>query len=127
LETLESVFVLPEAAPHSDPSWFGFAIGVRPEAPFSRNDLVQHLERRRIGTRLLFAGDLTQQPAYQEIEYRAVGELPVADFVLRSVFWIGVYPGLDDQAVDWVLEELHGFVSSRHATVSRTARATRST
>lgn len=113
LADLDSVFVLPAATPGSEPSWFGFALGVRPEAPFSREELVRFLEARRIGTRLLFAGDLTQQPAYRDVAYRVVGPLDVAAYVLESVLWIGVYPGLDDAAVDWLLGVLRGFVSSR--------------
>lgn len=119
LEDLQSVLVLPEATPASEPSWFGFAIGVRPEAPFSREELVRFLEGQQIGTRLLFAGDLTQQPAYREVAHRVIGRLEVANFVLRSVFWIGVYPGLDDDAVDWVLEVLRGFVTSRIESATR--------
>jgi CDP-6-deoxy-D-xylo-4-hexulose-3-dehydrase len=128
LEDLQSVFVLPEATANSDPSWFGFAITVRPEAPFSRDKLVQFLEEQRIGTRLVFGGDLTQQPAYREVEHRAIGSLPIADSVLRDAFWIGVYPGLDDHAVDWVLSVLHDFVGS-HVTprISRIDSATRPT
>ena len=119
LEDLQSVLVLPEATPHSEPSWFGFAIGIRPEAPFSRDELIRFLEGRRIGTRLVFAGDLTQQPAYREVEHRVVGPLEVANFVLKRVFWIGVYPGLDDEAVDWVLDVLRGFVISRTESATR--------
>lgn len=84
----------------SEPSWFGFPLGVRETAPFSREALVQHLEAQRIGTRLLFGGNLARQPAHQDVEYRSVGELPNADFVLYRVFWLAVYSGLDDTAVD---------------------------
>jgi CDP-4-dehydro-6-deoxyglucose reductase, E1 len=111
LADLESVFVLPEAPPETEPSWFGLALGVRDEAPFTREELVRWLEERRVGTRLLFGGNLLRQPAYREIEHRAVGELPVADFVLQRVFWVGVYPGLDDPAVDWLVQIMHDFVS----------------
>jgi len=112
LTDLESLFVLPEATPGSEPSWFGLALGLREDAPFTREQLVQHLEHRGIGTRLLFAGNLARQPAYRDVEYRAIGELPVADFVLERVFWVGVYPGLDDVAVDWLIDVIHGFVGS---------------
>jgi CDP-6-deoxy-D-xylo-4-hexulose-3-dehydrase len=128
LEDLQSVFVLPEATANSDPSWFGFAITVRREAPFSRDQLVQFLERQKIGTRLVFGGDLTQQPAYREVEHRVIGSLPVADSVLREAFWIGVYPGVDDDAVDWVLSVLHDFVGSHGPPrISRIDSATRPT
>jgi CDP-4-dehydro-6-deoxyglucose reductase, E1 len=111
LADLESVFVLPVATPGSEPSWFGFPLGVREDAPFTREDLVHHLEARRIGTRLLFGGNLARQPAYADVEYRAVGELRNADFVLYRVFWLGVYPGLDDTAVDWLIDVIRAFVA----------------
>ncbi|MCJ7432168.1 MAG: lipopolysaccharide biosynthesis protein RfbH, partial [Anaerolineales bacterium] len=94
LENLQKFFVLPEATPNSQPSWFGFPIAVRPEAPFTRNQLVQFLENRKIATRLLFGGNLVRQPAYQNVSYRVIGSLENADFVMNQVFWIGVYPGL---------------------------------
>ena len=75
LRSLEEFFILPEATPHSDPSWFGFLLTVRPEAPFNRNELVRFLESRQIGTRLLFGGNLTRQPAYRHVQYRTVGAL----------------------------------------------------
>jgi CDP-6-deoxy-D-xylo-4-hexulose-3-dehydrase len=112
LADLEEVFVLPRATAGSEPSWFGFALGVKPEAPFTREQLVRHLEQRRIGTRLLFGGNLLRQPAYREVNHRVVGGLPVADFVLERVFWVGVYPGIDDTAVDWLLDVIHAFVSA---------------
>jgi CDP-6-deoxy-D-xylo-4-hexulose-3-dehydrase len=109
LGDLEGLFVLPQATPGSEPSWFGLPLGVREEAPFTREQLVRHLEQRRVGTRLLFGGNLLRQPAYRDVPHRVVGELPVADFVLERVFWIGVYPGLDDAAVDWLVEIMHEF------------------
>ena len=96
LAHLSDVLMLPEATPGSEPSWFGFPIGVRPEAPFSRDRLVRHLDSLKIGTRLLFGGNLIRQPAYQDVEYRVVGDLSCSDFVMRSVFWIGLYPGSHD-------------------------------
>jgi len=110
LADLESVFVLPEATPETDPSWFGLALGVREDAPFTREELVGYLEQRRVGTRLLFGGNLLRQPAYAHVEHRVIGNLPVADFILERVFWMGVYPGLDDVAVDWLIELMHHFV-----------------
>jgi CDP-4-dehydro-6-deoxyglucose reductase, E1 len=107
LSDLDELFVLPEATPNSDPSWFGFPIAVRREAPVDRNAVVRHLEERGIATRLLFAGNLLRQPAYKDIEHRVVGTLDNADFVMECVFWIGVYPGLSDAHVDYVVEILH--------------------
>lgn len=107
LSDLDELFILPEATPNSDPSWFGFPIAVRREAPIDRNAVVRHLEDRGIATRLLFAGNLLRQPAYKDIEHRVVGSLDNADFVMECVFWIGVYPGLSDAHVDYVVEVLH--------------------
>jgi CDP-4-dehydro-6-deoxyglucose reductase, E1 len=107
LSDLDELFILPEATPNSDPSWFGFPIAVRREAPIDRNAVVRALEDRGIATRLLFAGNLLRQPAYKDIEHRVVGTLDNADFVMECVFWIGVYPGLSDAHVDYVVDVLH--------------------
>jgi CDP-6-deoxy-D-xylo-4-hexulose-3-dehydrase len=95
--------ILPVATADSDPSWFGFPIAVRPEAPFTRDQLVQHLEARKIGTRLLFGGNLIRQPAYRTANYRVSGELTNADFVMKNVLWIGVYPGLTERMLEYVV------------------------
>lgn len=113
LEPLEDVFVLPRATPGSDPSWFGFAIGVRESAPFSRQDLVRALEAKKIATRLLFGGNLMRQPAYEGCEFRSVGELKNTDFAMNNVLWIGVYPGLTGEMLDYVAEVIRSFVSER--------------
>ncbi len=95
--------ILPEATPGSAPSWFGFLITVRPSAPFSRRQLIQYLEERRIATRLLFGGNLTRQPAWQNVPYRTIGDLTNTDIVMNQTFWIGVYPKLTPQMLDYVL------------------------
>ncbi|HID52775.1 MAG TPA: lipopolysaccharide biosynthesis protein RfbH [Anaerolineae bacterium] len=95
--------ILPEATPGSDPSWFGFLITVRPSAPFTRRELIQYLEERHIATRLLFGGNLTRQPAWQNIPYRTVGDLTNTDIVMNQTFWIGVYPKLTPEMLDYVL------------------------
>jgi CDP-4-dehydro-6-deoxyglucose reductase, E1 len=123
LEPLAAHLILPRATPGSDPSWFGFPITVRPEAPFSRRDLVAHLESRRIATRKVFAGNALRQPAYQGIACRVVGDLTNTDITMRQTFWIGVYPGITDEMVDYVVSELSSFVRSR---VSGAPAATRS-
>jgi CDP-6-deoxy-D-xylo-4-hexulose-3-dehydrase len=110
MRDLEEFFILPEATPNSEPSWFGFPLAVRPEAPFTRDQVVRHLEGNRIGTRLLFAGNLLRQPAYANIAHRVVGDLPNSDFVMNQVFWIGVYPGLDVPELAYVLDTFHRFV-----------------
>jgi CDP-6-deoxy-D-xylo-4-hexulose-3-dehydrase len=106
LADLAEFFILPEATPGSDPSWFGFILGVRPNAPFSRHDMIRHLDANRIASRLLFGGNLTRQPAYQGVDYRVVGELTNTDFIMNNAFWIGVYPGLSEAHLDYAVETI---------------------
>jgi CDP-6-deoxy-D-xylo-4-hexulose-3-dehydrase len=103
--------ILPQPTPGSDPSWFGFPISVRPEAPFTRDHLIRFLESRKIGTRLLFAGNLLRQPAYLDQPHRAIGDLPNSDFVMNQTFWIGVFPGLAPEAIDYVIDAFHEFAN----------------
>jgi CDP-6-deoxy-D-xylo-4-hexulose-3-dehydrase len=110
LKPLEDFLLLPEATPGSDPAWFGFPIGVRKDAPFTRTHLIHRLESRKIGTRLLFGGNLTKQPAYQGRRFRVAGSLLNTDFVMNNVFWIGVFPGLTKSMLDYVAETIAGFV-----------------
>jgi len=104
---LEHFFVLPEATLGTEPSWFGFPLSVRADAPLDRNAVIERLEARKIATRLLFAGNLTRQPAYLQIERRTPVPLTNTDFVMTNTFWIGVYPGLTQPMIDYVLEVLH--------------------
>lgn len=110
LKPYEDVLLLPESTSDADPSWFGFPLGVRESAPFTRNDLTQALEARRIGTRLLFGGNLTRQPAYQDVKFRVVGDLKNTDYAMRNVFWIGVYPGLSEPMLDHVVDACCVFI-----------------
>jgi CDP-6-deoxy-D-xylo-4-hexulose-3-dehydrase len=112
LKPLEEFLILPEASENSDPSWFGFPIGVRPEAPFTRDELTGALEAKKIGTRLMFAGNLLRQPAYEGWEHRVVGELTNTDFVMNQVFWIGVYPGLTREMLDFIAKTATEFVAA---------------
>ena len=109
LRGLEEFLILPEATPGSDPSWFGFPIAVRETAPFSRDELVIRLNQARVGTRLLFGGNLTRQPAYAGREFRTPVPLTRSDFVTRQVFWIGVYPGIQSEMLDYVSDIVHEF------------------
>ena len=111
LSDLEELLVLPEATPESDPSWFGFALTVRPEAPFSRLELVRYLEDHKIATRLLFGGNLIRQPAYADVEHRVVGELKNSDLAMEGTLWLGVYPGLTEEMLNYVSMTLHEFVA----------------
>jgi CDP-6-deoxy-D-xylo-4-hexulose-3-dehydrase len=110
LKPLEEFLVLPEATPNSDPSWFGFPIGVKKDAPFKRDQLTAALEAQKIGTRLLFAGNLTRQPAYEGWEYRVSGDLANTDYVMNNVFWIGVFPGLTEPMLDFIVKTATDFV-----------------
>jgi CDP-6-deoxy-D-xylo-4-hexulose-3-dehydrase len=101
---LSDKLILPEAAPDSDPSWFGFPITCRQGV--SRDKIVEYLERHKIQTRMLFAGNIIRQPCMHGAEYRVIGELPSTDRVMRDLCWLGVYPGLDDNAIGYVAEML---------------------
>jgi CDP-4-dehydro-6-deoxyglucose reductase, E1 len=107
LKDLNEFFVLPEATPDSEPSWFGFPIAVRPGAPFNRNQAIAFLESRKIATRLLFGGNLLRQPAYQGIKHRVVGSLDNTDFIMNQVFWIGVFPGITAAMLDYMVDVFH--------------------
>ena len=111
LKDLHEHFLLPEATPGSEPSWFGFPLAVRLGTNLTRNGVVQSLERKRIHTRLLFGGNLLRQPAYAGIDKRVIGELKNTDFIMNQVFWIGVYPGLDTTRLDYVIDVFHRIVS----------------
>ncbi len=111
----EEFLILPEPTPGSDPSWFGFAITVRRNAPFTRADLVRHLEENKIATRLLFGGDLTRQPAYRDVERRVVGDLHNTGTIMNDTFWIGVYPGLSEAMIEYVIGQFEKFMKSCRA------------
>jgi CDP-6-deoxy-D-xylo-4-hexulose-3-dehydrase len=105
-------FIMPEATINSDPSWFGFPITIRPESSIDRTSLLRHLDDKKIGTRLLFAGNLLKQPAYRNIEHRVIGDLKNSDLVMTNTFWLGVYPGLTDEMLNYVSEVVHNFVKA---------------
>jgi len=106
LSPLQETYLLPEPTPGSDPSWFGFPIAVKPECGRTRDAIIEFLDQRRIGTRLLFGGNLTRQPAYEHVKYRVAGDLANTDYVMNNVFWVGVYPGLNDSMIDYIVESL---------------------
>jgi CDP-6-deoxy-D-xylo-4-hexulose-3-dehydrase len=109
LRPYRDFLLLPTWSERADPAWFAFPITVHPDAPFSRRDLVTFLEERNIETRLLLAGNLVRQPGYRHIQHRTVGDLPNADRVLRSSFFVGVYPGLDSPRIAYMLEAFAEF------------------
>jgi CDP-6-deoxy-D-xylo-4-hexulose-3-dehydrase len=109
LEGVEGL-ILPKATPKSDPSWFGFPITIDPESSISRQGLLQFLDSRKIGTRLLFAGNLLKQPAYKGVDFRVVGNLKNTDIVMNNTFWVGTYPGLTSEMIDFITESITEYV-----------------
>ncbi len=114
-QPLTDVLLLPEASENSDPSWFGFPIAVHEDAPFTRDELTRHFDAAKIGTRLMFAGNLLRQPAYQGIECRVIGEMKNTDFVMNQVFWLGVFPGLTEPMLDYIADTAKSFVAEKKA------------
>jgi CDP-6-deoxy-D-xylo-4-hexulose-3-dehydrase len=112
LKKYENYFVLPEPTPNSEPSWFGFPILVRDSAPFSREKIVKYLEEKKIATRMLFGGNLLKQPAYSDLNYRALDALVNTDSVMNNLFWVGVYPGLTKEMADYVEPCFKEFISN---------------
>ena len=106
LTPFQDWLALPQATTDCDPSWFGFPIAVRPESGLKRDDIIKFLHRRNIGTRLLFGGNLLRQPAYRNIAHRVIGKLPVTEYAMSNVFWIGVYPGLGQEMLAYVADSI---------------------
>jgi CDP-6-deoxy-D-xylo-4-hexulose-3-dehydrase len=109
LQPLTEYLQLPVAGANADPSWFGFPIGLKPDAPFTRDQMTRHLDSKKVGTRLIFAGNLLRQPAYEGIEHRVIGDLKNTDYVMDSVFWIGVFPGLSTEMLDYIAKAMIEF------------------
>ena len=107
LDCLEEFFVLPKVTENSDPSWFGFALTVKPNSPKTRDQIVQDLNGRKIGTRLLFGGNLLRQPAFMGTPRRVIGDLVNSDRVMNDTFWIGVWPGLTIEMLDYMISVIH--------------------
>ena len=110
LKNLEEYFVLPKATEHSDPSWFGFALTVKPGALKTRNQIVQELNEKKIGTRLLFGGNLLRQPAFIGTPRRVISSLENTDRIMNDTFWIGVWPGLSVEILDYMIDSLHEII-----------------
>lgn len=114
LKDLTDVFILPEPTPNSVPSWFGFLLTVRQEAKFTRDQIVKHLEDQGIQTRMLFAGNLIKHPCFDEMRvsntgYRVVGDLNATDAIMNNTFWIGVYPGLTKEKLEYMVNVITNF------------------
>jgi CDP-6-deoxy-D-xylo-4-hexulose-3-dehydrase len=111
--------IMPRATEHSEPSWFGFCVTIHPGSKVKRHELVQFLDARKIGSRQLFGGNLLRQPAYENIEHRVVGDLTNADIVTEQTFWLGVYPGLTDEMLDYVVSSVREFVADPAKAMAR--------
>lgn len=107
---LDEEFILPKATTGSEPSWFGYLLTIKQNQKISRNELVRRLEDHKIGSRLLFAGNLTKQPAYAESEFRVFGELTQTDVVMNNSFWLGVWPGITEEMIDYMVTTLASLV-----------------
>jgi CDP-4-dehydro-6-deoxyglucose reductase, E1 len=113
LKKYENALILPTWSAQADPAWFAFPITVRPEARFTRTALTRYLEAHHVETRFLFAGNILKQPGYQHIERRVVGDLPNTEIVLRRTFFVGVYPGLDERQIGYMLEMFDRFFETQ--------------
>ena len=109
LASLEDFLHLPETTPNSEPSWFGFPLVLKDSAGVKRTDLINFLEQNKIGTRLLFAGNLTKQPYMTDRNFRVSGDLTNTDIVMNQTFWLGTFPGLDEPQLDYITDKLEEF------------------
>ena len=109
LQRYEEFLIMPKTTKNSDPSWFGFPITVKENKRFSRSELTMYLEKNMIMTRLLFAGNVTKQPAYKDIECRIIGDLKNTDYIMNNTFFIGVYPGINDEQIRYIAKVFEDF------------------
>jgi len=110
LKSCEEFLILPEATENSDPSWFGFLITIKPEANIRRVDLLEYLDQYKIGTRLLFAGNLTRQPYMNGRNFRVCGKLSNTDTIMNDSFWVGIYPGITKEMLDFVADKIMSYL-----------------
>lgn len=104
LKKFRDYLLLPKQNKKTDPSWFGFPIAVKENNLFTRDTLVQYLNSKKIGTRLLFAGNILKQPAYEKINYKLIGDLKNSDLVMKNIFWIGTYPGINESSIEYIFD-----------------------
>ena len=115
LKKYEKCFILPEATQNSEPSWFGFPILVKDNATFTRDEIVRNLNENKIATRMLFGGNLLKQPAYKNIKYKVFGSLENTDSVMNNLFWIGVYPGLTNEMLVYMVKIIKEFIKKHNS------------
>ena len=108
LESIADKLILPEPAEKSEPSWFGFIVSVRPESGLTRNQVTKYVEDHNIQTRLLFSGNIIKHPCFDQIRgtdaYRIIGDLKQTDYIMNNSFWVGVYPGMTDEKIDYMAQ-----------------------
>ena len=108
LESIADKLILPEPAENSEPSWFGFIVSVRPESGLTRNQVTKYVEDHNIQTRLLFSGNIIKHPCFDQIRgtdaYRIIGDLKQTDYIMNNSFWVGVYPGMTDEKIDYMAQ-----------------------
>ncbi len=114
-EGLDTYFILPKATDNSEPSWFGYVLSIRPKSGINREELMQYLNNKKIGTRLLFSGNYLRQPAFIDYvdNYRVIGDLPNTDFVMNQTFWLGVYPGLGEEQYEYITSIIRSFCTGK--------------
>ena len=113
LKKYEKYFILPEVELEADPSWFGFPITVRKDAGFTRDDIVRYLEDNKIATRMLFAGNIIRHPGFENVKYRVCSNLSNTDCIMNDTFWMGVYPGMNEEHLKYILEKFFTFIDER--------------
>lgn len=104
--------ILPRATEHSEPSWFGFPITIQPGHHLTRDKVISHLDKKKIGTRLMFAGNILKQPAYKNLDFRVVGNLENTDLIMKNSFWVGVYPGLTEEMLSFIADCIEEVMAS---------------
>lgn len=106
-------FILPKVLPGADPAWFGYPITVKDDSPFSRNEMIQELNEKNIMTRLIFAGNMVKQPAFKSVEYKIIGNLHISDYIMNNTFFLGVYPGISEEMIEYIDQTISNFINRK--------------
>ena len=113
LSQLAEYFILPLSESNAEPCWFGFILTVKDDAGFSRNEIVKYLEQKKIATRMLFAGNITRQPSFNNVKYIVHDNLETTDFIMNNSFWIGVFPGITAKMIDYIIDTICKFIEKK--------------